>query len=184
MPKIKIELVDVFCRYTEDIAGADDFYLLGALVGGEVTKVIATRPIKINDKQTKTFRPEDTVLFEGDIPAGQTVKGGIKAYDEDVAKDWANKYGETITQISSAVSTAVAAAGGPQGAIAGTVLAAATKAVGLFANLDKDDLLDTTELEISATGSSREERSWVMKKKDGINWSTWDYTLRYRITRS
>ncbi|MEG4301188.1 hypothetical protein [Microcoleus sp. D3_18a_C4] len=181
MPKLKIELIDVFCGNTEDITGADDFYLLGALVGGEVTKVIATRPIKINDKQTKTFRPEDTVLFEGDIPAGQSVKGGIKAYDEDAGKDWA-KYGDTVNQISGAVSAALAATG-PQGVTAGTILSVATKAVGIFAGLDKDDLLGATELEISATGPAFEERSWLMKEK-GLGWSTWDYKVRYRISRS
>ncbi|PSB29180.1 hypothetical protein C7B69_09445 [filamentous cyanobacterium Phorm 46] len=183
MPNLKIELIDVTCRDTEDITGADDFYLMGALAGGAVTKAILTRPIKINNRQTKTFRPEDTVLFEGEIPEGQSVKGGLKAYDEDAAKDW-TKYGDTIKKITSAVSAAVSAAGGPHGAIAGTILSAAVTGSGWLATLDKDYLLGTTELEISATGPSMEERSWVMSKKGGSGWSTWDYTLRYRITRS
>ena len=183
MPNLKIELIDVTCRDTEDITGADDFYLMGTLVGGTVQKAILTRPIKINDKQTKSFRPEDTVLFEGEIPQGQSVKGGLKAFDEDAAKDWA-KYGDTVKKITSAVSAAVSAAGGPQGVIAGTILSAAVTGSGWLAMFDLDDLLGTTELEISATGPSMEERSWVMSKKSSIGWSTWDYTLRYRITRS
>lgn len=79
MVRMKIELIDVYCRDTEDVTGADDFYLVGALVGGGVTKPILTTPIKINDKQRKTFPGGQTVLFEGEVPQGQSVKGGIKA---------------------------------------------------------------------------------------------------------
>jgi hypothetical protein len=63
------------------------------------------------------------------------------------------------------------------------ILGAATMAFAVLGPLDKDDLLGSTELEISATGSSKEERSWLIQKK-GSDWSNWDYTLRYRITRS
>lgn len=182
MTKLKVELVDVYCRDTEDVTGADDFYLIGGLVGGQTTKAILTTPIKINDKQKKSFKPDQTVLFEGEIPQGQSVKGGLKAYDEDAAKDWA-KYGETVKKISSAISGAIAATG-PQGAVAGTILSAATTAASWIGSLDKDDLLGTTELEISSTGPSHEERSWVISKKSGTGWSTWDYTLTYRISRS
>jgi len=182
MTKLKVELVDVYCRDTEDITGADDFYLVGGLVGGTITKAILTTPIKINDKQRKSFKPDQAVLFEGEIPQGESIKGGLKAYDEDAGKDWA-KYGDTVQQISTAVSAALAVTG-PQGAIAGTVLKAATTGVGILSTLDKDDLLGTTELEISSTGPSHEERAWVMSKKSGIGWSTWDYTLTYRISRS
>jgi hypothetical protein len=183
MVKMKIELLDVYCGNTEDVAGADEFYLLGALAGGTVVKPILTKPININDKQTKTFPAGQTVLFEGDVPQGQSVKGGIKAYDEDFAKDWA-KYGSTVNQISGAVSTLLATFGGPQGATAGAILGAVTKGVDFFSKLDQDDLLGTTELVISATGPQYEERSWLMKKTGGIGWSTWDYKVRYRIQRS
>ncbi|MCL6749875.1 hypothetical protein KBT16_02320 [Nostoc sp. CCCryo 231-06] len=182
MTKVKVELVDVYCRDTEDITGADDFYLVGGFAGGQVSKAILTTPIKINDKQKKSFKPDQAVLFEGEVPQGQSVKGGLKAYDEDAGKDWA-KYGETVQKISSAISGALAAAG-PHGATAGTILSVATTATGILAGLDKDDLLGTTELDISSAGPSHEERSWIMSKKSGIGWSTWDYTLNYRITRS
>ncbi|MEH2119392.1 hypothetical protein [Nostoc sp.] len=181
MTKLKVELVDVYCRDTEDVTGADDFYLVGGLVGGETTKAILTTPIKINDKQKKSFKPDQTVLFEGEVPQGQSVKGGLKAYDEDAAKDWAN-YGDTVKKISSAISGAIASTG-PQGAVAGTILSAATTGGGFLASLDKDDLLGSTELEISSTGPSHEEQAWKMSKS-GIGWSTWDYTVTYRISRS
>lgn len=181
--RIKIELIDVYCADTEDVTGADDFFLVGALVGGGQTKAILTRPIKINDKQRKSFRPEECVLFDGDIPEGQSIKGGLKAYDEDAGKDW-SRYGDTVKQIASAVSSALAGAGS-EGAIAGKVLSVATSGVGLLASLDKDDLLGATELEISATGPAYEVREWKMSQKNSFaGWSSWDYTLCYRISRS
>jgi len=183
MVRMKIELIDVYCRDTEDVTGADEFYLVGALAGGTVVKPILTKPIRINDDQRKTFPAGESVLFEGDVPQGQSVKGGIKAYDQDFAKDWA-KYGSTVTEMSGAVSTALATFGGPQGATAEDILKAVTKEVGWFLNLDRDELLGRTELEISATGPAFEERSWLMKTRGGSGWSTWDYTVRYRIQRS
>lgn len=182
MVRMKIELIDVFCRDTEDVTGADEFYLVGALVGGTVIKPILTTPISINDNQKKTFPSDQTVLFEGDVPQGQSVKGGIKAYDEDGAKNWA-KYSSTVNAISTAVSVVLSAYGGPPGIAAGAILAAATQGLGLLASDDDDDLLGSTELEISAIGPAFEERSWLMKE-EGLGWSTWDYTVRYRISRS
>ncbi|MEM1167567.1 MAG: hypothetical protein AAGJ08_00355 [Cyanobacteria bacterium P01_H01_bin.35] len=184
MVKIKVELVDVYCADTEDVTGADDFYLVGSLVGGGVTKPILTHPIKINDKQTKSFRPEDALLFEGEIQSGQTIKGGLQAYDEDAAKDWNNGYADTVNSISNTVSGALATTG-PQGATAATILKVATKGIGILASFDKDDLLGSTELEISARGPANETREWKMSKKDSfVGWSTWDYTVRYQISRS
>ena len=182
MVRMKIELVNVYCGNTEDVTGADEFYLVGALAGGTVVKPILTTPININDKQTKTFPTGQTVIFEGDVPQGQSVKGGIKAFDEDFGKDWA-QYGSVVTGISGAVSKALATFGGPQGATAGAILGAVTKGVDFFSQLDKDDLLGSTELEISATGPAFEERSWLMVE-EGFGWSTWNYTVRYRISRS
>ncbi|CDM98147.1 MULTISPECIES: hypothetical protein [Limnospira] len=183
MTRIRIELIDVYCADTEDITGADDFYLVGALVGGDVTKAILTRPIKINDKQRKQFNPQDSVLFDGNLLPGQVIKGGLKAYDEDAGKDW-SKYGDTITAISSMVSSAISAAG-PYGVLAGTILSAATTGVGILASLDKDDLLGASELEISAVGPANEVREWKMSKKNTfVGWSTWDYTVRFMISRS
>ncbi|MGL5062018.1 MAG: hypothetical protein ACRC62_18760 [Microcoleus sp.] len=165
MPNIKVKLVNVLCRDTEDITGGDDFYLVGALVGGGVTKGILTHPIKIKDydHQTKTFRPEESVLFEGNIPEGEIIKGGLKAYDEDAGKDWDHKYSEAVKEITTTVANVVAASA-PYGAQAGKILDFATS-IHFLASLDKDDLLGTTELEISATGPAHEFREWNMSKR-------------------
>ncbi len=183
MTKVKIQLVNVQCKDTEDVTGADELYLVGALVGGTTTKAILTTPMSINDGEVKKFKPDQSILFEGEVPAGESIKGGIKAYDEDAGKDW-SKYGDTVTSITTAVSGALSAAG-PKGVLAGTILSAAVKGVGFLASLDKDDLLGSTELVISSTGPAFEEVSWRFKKSGSfLGYSDWDYTLRYRITRS
>lgn len=73
MTKVKVELVDVYCRDTEDITGADDFYLVGGFAGGQVSKAILTTPIKINDKQKKSSKPARmpvaVVATESIVPA-------------------------------------------------------------------------------------------------------------------
>lgn len=185
MTRVKIQLLNVQARDTEDVLDGDELYLVGALVGGRTTKAILTTPMNIKGGETKTFKRDQSILFEGDVPVGETIKGGIKAYDEDFGKDW-SKYGETVTGITGAVSAALSAAG-PKGVLAGTILSAAVKGVGILATLDKDDLLGSTELVISPTGPEVEEVAWVFKRKPGGVfgwWSDWDYTVRYRITRS
>jgi hypothetical protein len=178
---MKIELIDVVCRDTEDVTGADEFYLVGALAGGTVVKPILTKPIDINDDQRKTFPAGESVLFEGDVPQGQSVKGGIKAYDEDAGKDWSD-YHTRVLEITTAV-VAVVSRMGPLAATAAAILAAAIVGASITVSSDKDDLLGSTELEISTTGPAFEERSWLMME-EGFGWSTWDYIVRYRITRS
>ncbi|WP_280949128.1 hypothetical protein [Limnospira maxima] len=40
-------------------------------------------------------------------------------------------------------------------------------------------------MEISAVGPANEVREWKMSKKNTfVGWSTWDYTVRFMISRS
>ena len=189
MVQVKVELVNVFCQNTEDLTSADDFYLVGALVGGGVRKVILTRPVKINDRQVKEFG-QDSLLLSVDIPVGSSIKGGLIAYDEDDAKDWTNGYGTTVDALAARLTDNTVT---PQ-----QILAAITPRVGILKSEDRDDLLGSTELEISATGPALEERSWLMSHgvdekgspisigKPGFTsmFSNWRYTVKYRISRS
>ncbi|MCF2149121.1 hypothetical protein IQ276_022350 [Desmonostoc muscorum LEGE 12446] len=176
MTKVKVQLVSVQARDTEDIFG-DEFYLVGALAAGAIRKPILTTPISIQSGETKTFKPGQTILFEGVVPKGQTIRGGLKAYDEDLAKDW-SKYNDALKKIDNAVSTI------SQNAEAEAIILQAIEALGFFASLDKDDFLGSTNLEISPVGPNLEEVSWRIKRSDFPLWSDWDYSVRYRITRS
>ncbi len=180
--QVRIELLDVRCRNTEDVSGADEFYIIGALADGTNTKAALTSPIGINDGQIKSFDPAQQVIFDADVPEEQTVRGGMQAFDEDFGKDWA-KHGDTANKITDTVATGLKSSGNPYAVGAGTIIDYAVKGFGFFASLDKDDNLGTLELNVPASGPSVEEKEWTFSKKDWSGYSSWNYTVRYRITR-
>ena len=180
--RVRIELQDIICRDTEDITGADTFYLVGALSDGASTKAVLTRPVWINNYQTKPFRPEDQLLFDARVPERDTVRGGLTAFDQDYAKDWA-KHGDMGTKITNGVAALLAASGNPKAIAAGAILKGAVTVWDGLARLDVDDKLGSLELTVPASGPSAESKSWDLKKT-GWGLSTWDYTIRYRITRT
>lgn len=181
--RVRIELLEVRCGNTEDVTGEDEFYILGALSDGTNTKGVLTSPFGINDGQIKPFRSEQQVLFDAIVPAGQTVRGGLKAFDEDFAKDWAN-YASDVNQLTWLVASNLVASGNPYAMGAGTILGLAVGAFDAFASLDKDDDLGTIELNVPASGSSVEEKEWRFSEEGDIfGYSSWDYTVRYRIIR-
>jgi hypothetical protein len=57
---VTIQLIDVSCGDTEDTAGGDEFYIVGALTDGTKanTKAVLTIPMDINDGQIKSFRSD------------------------------------------------------------------------------------------------------------------------------
>src|SRR4051794_9547532 len=85
--KIRVELIDVYCDNTEDVTGPDEFYLVASLKGGTANKPSITKPFDINDKKSKNFPADQSVLFEGDVPKGGNIVGGMVAFDEDYGKD-------------------------------------------------------------------------------------------------
>ncbi|HEY9674757.1 MAG TPA: hypothetical protein V6D11_25180 [Waterburya sp.] len=179
---VRIELLDVKCGNTEDVTGADEFYIVGALSDGTNTKAALTSPMDINDGQTKPFRADQRVIFDANVPNGVTVRGGLKAYDEDYAKDW-SQYGSMVEKIAAGVAVGLTVAGYPT---AGDILNYGVKGFGFFASLDKDDELGKLELNVAPLGPNVEEKTWRFRKTGSIwnpGWSTWDYTVRYRITR-
>lgn len=182
--QVKIELIDVNCGNTEDVTGADDFYIVSALSAGtdETSKSAVTKPFKINDGQTKKIAEDQRVLFDAKVPVQGTIRGGMKMFDEDYAKDWA-KQKEMAEKATNAVSSAAEKLGGPPGVKAGAVLKAAFEVYNGIASLDKDDVLDEIELNIPADGPAEETKEWK-KVERGIGFSTWDYTVRYRIVRT
>ncbi len=185
--QVRIELLDVKCGNTEDVTGADHLYIVGALSDGTNanTKGVLTTPFRINDGQTKTFPAAQQVIFNGYVLPQDSVRGGLKAYDEDWAKDW-SKYSSTATKSKDAVVTGLTASGNPKAVAAATILDYGFKAFSAISFLDEDDELGKLELNVSALGPNVEEKTWRFRRTASIwnpGWSTWDYTVRYRITR-
>ncbi|MEP0885209.1 hypothetical protein NDI49_27030 [Trichocoleus sp. ST-U3] len=183
---VRIEVHRVHCGNTEDVTGADELYIVGALSDGTTSRGALTSPMSINDNQEKEFNPSQRVIFDADVEPNAVVRGGLKAFDEDFSKDWA-KYGDTVNKISNQVSQGLKSTQDPTAVAAGEILSYATKAFGFFASLDKDDELGTIELNVPAQGTSVEEIGWKFQKKGSVfnpGVSTWNYTVVIRVTRS
>lgn len=176
--RVRVELVNVYCWDTEDVTGADDFYVVGAFTDGARKKGVLTRPIEINDNQRKAFAGADRVVFDGHVMPYQVVVGGLKALDEDFAKDW-RKQSQFISYIVHAISVSGAALGHPEAA------AIAETAYTVFdrcASADKDDLLGKQTFVIPGNGPSVEKRTWLIRGGKS-SYSNWQYAVELRITR-
>ena len=180
--KVRVELIDIHCDDTEDVTGADEFYVVASLKGGAVNKPSITKPIDINDKQTKNFPDDQKVIFEGEVPKGSTIVGGIVTFDEDYGKDWEKKDKAIAKQLSDLAAGGATAAGGEAGAIVAGIIKAVYTVGDLIAQSDKDDKLGELQLSIPADGPAEEVKEWPFEEK-GLGFSTWKYKLRYRIVR-
>lgn len=52
--RVRIELLDVYCHNTEDVTGADTFYLVGGVSDGRQSQPVLTNRVWINDGQTRS----------------------------------------------------------------------------------------------------------------------------------
>ncbi|WP_414548921.1 hypothetical protein [Anabaena sp. CCY 0017] len=190
MVRMRVELVDVHCRDTEDVTGADEFYIVGAVGLAPMGKKenddlkirgVLTRPISINDKQTKKFGQGGGTVFDSDVPENRILQIALVAFDEDSNKDWSN-HGETVTKIGAGVSTALLATSVPPAQVAGLILPVAIGVVGGIMKMDKDDELGQhlREFPVQSLPNGSHLQIWNFKKRG--NWySSWDYTVRYKI---
>jgi hypothetical protein len=185
--KVRIELIDLHCNHdknTEDILGADEFYVTSKLVSGPVSKDVITKPFDINTDQTKPFPDDQKVLFESSVPANSKIVGGMVAWDEDYAKDWEKKDKAIAEKVAAVVSGGAGTVAGPEaGPIVAGIVQAVKEVGGLLAQSDKDDNLGELKLEIPANGPPEEVKEWKFEHSDGIGYSDWSYVLRYRIVR-
>ncbi|VVB96531.1 Uncharacterised protein [uncultured archaeon] len=86
MTRMRVVLEDVTCWNTEDIHGADSFYVLGAVTCGRDKESIVTKPFQINDGQTFRFPlPNFNTVFYKDVPANEYLRISLAAFDEDAA---------------------------------------------------------------------------------------------------
>jgi hypothetical protein len=189
--RIRIDVVDVSCRGTEDVTGADELYLMGVAVPqtGDARGIL-TGTLSVNDGETKSFPTDRTTLFDGTIAGDESVAVALQAYDEDVAHDWqrrASWVNDIGTKVGAAASGAAVAAlaTNPIGwSTIGAVAAGALVAGGfiLIAANDKDDQLGVLNVLVPAVGAAEEVWPWRFSHAGGW-WSSWDYTVRYRIRR-
>src|SRR5205809_6484352 len=89
---MRVELVDVYCRDTEDLLVADTFYVMSAAMSWDADKTaLLTDPINIKAGETISFSGHDVAVFYADVDVYRFVFRGFKACDEEHGKDWLKK---------------------------------------------------------------------------------------------
>lgn len=181
--EILVELIEIQCGNTEDVTGADEFYILSAFTGGTIASANSaiTRPIAINDGESKAIPETDAVMIHARVPASGKLAGKMRAYDEDYAKTWETMR-ESVEKATKVIKASAAVSGSIEDVELAESLEAAFAVYDGLASLDEDDILGTEEVIIHANGPAEEVRSWRMVEK-GLGFSTWDYTVTFRITR-
>lgn len=179
MPQVQVKLVNIHCKDTEDVTGADHFYLVGGVMAGDARCGVLTTPFSINDDQTKKFPESEHLLFNAEVSKGDTLFIGLAAYDEDAGKTWEGQK-EVVTKIADKIG-AYAHQGGPKVAIAGHIVQQSIRILGGIMSLDKDDLLGEYKIAIPVADlKPSTEQKWHFFE-GSVGWSSWDYVLTYRI---
>lgn len=183
MTNIAVFLDSITCRDTEDIAGADEFYLVGAVSDGSTSEGIFTKPVSINDGQSKPFGVGGGRVFQADVPEDHVLKVAWVAFDADASKDW-EEHGDTVKKIGGAVAGGLASIPNPYTAAAAVILPFAITAAGGIMEMDKDDNLGshTREFPIWSLPNGSHVQTWVFRGGSGW-WSSWRYAVRYRVVK-
>ncbi len=181
MTHVTIRIANLHCRNTEDVTGADEFYTVSALSTGHPSQTQADvlPKLSINDKE---IRQPNYVIYDGWVDKGSSVRGGLIAYDEDFAKDWA-KRPQWVDQLTYTIAQGLQKSGDARLVPAGIILQYGYKAFDLIASADKDDKLGSIELNINADGPQNESRFWPFWRKDRTGFSNWSYSVDLEIVR-
>lgn len=159
MPRIIVQLADVTCWNTEDIHGADEFYILGSINASygqeKIVKPVLTRPLSINDGQTVQFTLP--AVFDASVPEHWYLKFALVALDEDSAKDW-SKFEQANRDLIAAAESAIA--------YAAPIIPATLNSVKWFVRQDQDDIL----------GRHREDWYPIRSFTPGWQLMTWHFS--------
>ncbi|MEU7579518.1 hypothetical protein AB0B50_18145 [Streptomyces sp. NPDC041068] len=175
--RLRVELVNVHCYDTEDNLGGDEFYVVGGVIGGEQRNVVLTKPIDINDQQTKPFNPAEAVVFEGEIPLSETLHLGIAAFDEDFVADW-GRYGQALKEMLNAVNNLTPIQGQVGQQLIDVTMTAASE---VLRKADPDDELGQLTFSLPVSELHSGDKPWAF---EGGTWmGKWKYKVTYRITK-
>ncbi|GGS04315.1 hypothetical protein [Deinococcus sedimenti] len=180
--RIVVTLTPVHCGNTEDASGADSLYAVSFLSAGtkETAQAMITTPVRINDDEKLPWG-NPNVLYDGIVDDNQPLIGSLRAYDEDFAKDWAQRP-KWLDQLAEKGGKALQSSSNPIAAAAGAVLDYGYKAFSWVAGKDADDLLGTYNFNISPKGPAQENLDFHFWE-DGIGFSTWNYRTLINVQR-
>jgi hypothetical protein len=179
---VRIRLSHVWCQDPEDYyTGIDEIYFVGSCVSGDVIQASIIPPREINQSLGLDYSGVDaSVLFDARVEETSYVSGTLIMWDEDFAKDWANRP-QWIDAIVENVGAAITTFGGLELGIIYWSTAAAFYAV---AENDQDDQLGNLAIIVPATGPQEQDLPAVRFSYDGWGpWSDYDYTVRIHVSR-
>lgn len=177
MSRIIVSIDEAICYDTEDVTGADELYVVGAIrtSSGQTSGGFVTRPISINTNETRKFNFGGGIIFDKEVPDSSPLQIEMIVFDEDASKD-VSRY----DQARALVNQAVTAFPNPLFAAASLPL----DAIRTFMVLDQDDELGTNR---NTMFVGNVPRGWSFHqwnaKETGIGFSTWNYWIRYWIGR-
>ncbi|SEE72833.1 hypothetical protein SAMN05216532_8589 [Streptomyces sp. 2231.1] len=185
--RVTIKLADVVCRDTEDVLGADEFFIAGAVVNytpnsslKKLHKPTATKPIIINTGQTRFFPEPGATVFDAVVGKDSYIDIGWEGRDEDFETgDFVKEYEVLLGAITTAVGTAVGTLVSPGvGTVAGAILGAIGPAVlKALPSVDKPDLLGihAAVYHVAKLKLGRTRIEFPLQGK------SWDYKVGYTI---
>jgi hypothetical protein len=174
MQLVQVYLDQVTCFDTEDLTGADEFYVIGTIytVDRRIVRPVATQPMDINDGQTFKFGPGGGYVFNEYLPDDAIVQLELRAFDED-AGSGAEKYSK-ILSYSQQVANQTAL---------GAPLGLALDGIKLILEADQDDNLTPNHLGVidASTPFGWTLRYWDLYEPG--NYSSWSYRIQYWVNR-
>jgi hypothetical protein len=137
------------CGNTEDVTGADEYYVAGAFFavkpdGTRQAFTVISDPFDINDGQVNR---NEQHLLDVDLPRGSRVYGRLRFYDEDFAKDW-NKVREDFNKAADVALESAKEVKDPRVVAATGAVYAAFKVIDGISAADQDDLLGMVDVSI------------------------------------
>ncbi|MDP8929214.1 MAG: hypothetical protein M3O70_11755 [Actinomycetota bacterium] len=186
MVRVRVSLDSVACRDTEDVTGADHFYLAGVVTDGETVKEVLTRPLKINNGQTISFGEGGGTIFHVDAPTDRILKVTFVGFDQDAGSDWKRIEGG-VKQATDAVAAVLRAIPNPYTVTAAELLPVVRQGIGAVMQMDIDDELGQHVADFPLWGLPQPNGgpiglSQFVPLKGGSGWwSSWNYTVNYRV---
>lgn len=176
--RILVHLDEVYCSDTEDVTGADEFYILGAITtaDGSIRRPIVLSPISINDGQSYSYG--GYAVFDAVVPDNAVLNVEFYCFDEDTARD-ASRYAQAFQVASQALAATPL---NFYGAASSAVINAFNGVIGL----DQDDQLYQPYLQGFPVWQQRYGDNYYQFFSTGSNiayYSDWSYRLRFRVAR-
>ncbi len=197
MVRMTIQLIDVACHTNESGLFPDHFYMMTTISDPDKdskahvhTTSQLTVPFNINGGQDEPMPSSPYTVFDGVVPQHSSIKGGFTAYDDQQGLGWGNIQqwiGEIATKVGDELINDGVDSGSWQEVAAGVIIDLAVDVWYQVAGINSSNAhkLGEKPLTFDSDGPSSEELVWNFKNSGGLfGVGSWDYTLKYQITRS